>query len=117
MLVDHRTYSVRAGTLKLQLDLYEKYGLKAQWQHLGKPLAFLTTETGELNTYVHIWLYGDAGDREERRALLNADPAWQVYLARAAQAGYIVTQSTKLMSPVAFQSGQALIHSVAGGRL
>ena len=29
MLIDHRTYTVRAGTLRKQLALYEKHGLAA----------------------------------------------------------------------------------------
>ena len=30
MLLDHRTYTVRAGTLRKQLALYEKHGFAAQ---------------------------------------------------------------------------------------
>ncbi len=46
MLIDHRTYTVRPGTLPLQMKLYEEYGLKAQKHHLGEPLAWLVTEFG-----------------------------------------------------------------------
>jgi len=63
MLVDHRTYTVKPGTMAKQVALYQEYGLKPQTRHLGPPLAWLITETGEVNTYVHIWVYKDAADR------------------------------------------------------
>ena len=33
MLIDHRTYTVRVGTLRKQIALYEKHGLAAQKRH------------------------------------------------------------------------------------
>src|SRR5687768_13964681 len=38
MIFDHRTYTVRPGTLPKQLELYEKHGKAPQERHLGKPL-------------------------------------------------------------------------------
>jgi hypothetical protein len=102
MLLDHRTYTVRPGTLKLQLELYATFGFEAQKRHLGPPLAFLVTETGELNTYVHIWCYADAADRMRRREALQTDADWKVYADKAAAAGYITRQDTKLMTPAFF---------------
>ena len=54
MLIDHRTYTVRAGALRKQLALYEKHGLAHQKRHFGEPLAWLVSETGDVNSYVHI---------------------------------------------------------------
>jgi hypothetical protein len=105
MLFDYRVYHVRPGTLDLQIALYTEFGRAAQWQHLGKPIVFMTAETGELNTYVHVWAYRNAADREERRARLNADPQWQSYAQRAADAGYITAQRTQLMTGVEFKEG------------
>lgn len=102
MLFDHRTYTVRPGTLDTQLKLYETHGFEAQRRHLGEPLAFLITETGALNTYVHIWCYRDAADRATRRQALAADPEWRRYAEQAADAGHIIRQETKLMTPAAF---------------
>jgi hypothetical protein len=68
MLLDHRTYTVRAGCLRKQIALYEKHGLAAQKRHFGEPLAWLVAETGDVNSYVHIWVYEDAADRSRRRA-------------------------------------------------
>ena len=40
MLLDHRTYTVRPGTLRKQLALYEKHGLAAQKRYFGEPMAW-----------------------------------------------------------------------------
>jgi len=102
MLIDHRTYTVRPGSMPAQLKLYEEYGLAAQKRHLGEPLAYLVAESGELNTYVHIWVYKDAADREARRAAMQADPEWQVFMRKNAEAGNLIKQVNKLMTPAAF---------------
>ncbi|MBC6715903.1 NIPSNAP family protein [Aurantimonas sp. DM33-3] len=102
MLYDVRTYSCRPGTIKKHLALYEAHGYGPQSRHLGEPLAYMVTETGPVNSYTHIWCYDDAADREARRAALQADPDWQAYLGKSADAGYLVSQENKLMTPVAF---------------
>lgn len=104
MLYDHRYYCVRSGTLKKQLALYEQFGWEVQRKHLGNPLAFLITETGNVNSYVHIWQYKDAGDRMQKRARLAEDPVWQRYLEKAAEAGYIVSQQTSQLVDAPFFS-------------
>lgn len=102
MLIDHRTYVCRPGTIKKHLEIYQAYGWAAQTRHLGMPVAYLTTETGDVNSYVHIWAYEDAADRARRRAAMQADPEWIEYLRRSAEAGYLVSQENKLMVPVGF---------------
>jgi hypothetical protein len=102
VLVDHRTYRLRPGTVQPALDLYEQHGYAAQTKHLGKPVAYMFAESGELNTLVHIWAYEDAADRVKRRAAMQADPAWKEYLKRNAEAGYLLEQTTKLMIPAKF---------------
>lgn len=102
MLVDVRTYRVRAGTLPLALALYEKHGFKPQTRHLGQPFAYLVTETGELNTYIHMWAYEDAADRAKKRAAMMADPEWLQYLKLNAEAGYLIHQQNRLMTPASF---------------
>ena len=102
MLVDHRTYTVKPGTMAKQLALYQEFGLVPQKRHLGEPLAYLVTESGEVNTFVHIWVYQDAADRAARRAAMAADPEWQVYLQKTGEAGYLIGQKNNLMTPAAF---------------
>ncbi len=102
MLIDHRTYTVRPGTMGQQLKLYEEFGMTAQKRHLGEPLAYLVTESGEINTFVHIWVYQDAADRAAKRAAMQADPEWQAYVSKNAEAGYLIKQVNKLMTPAPF---------------
>ncbi|MCL6415101.1 NIPSNAP family protein [Aestuariirhabdus sp. Z084] len=102
MLFDVRTYTLHPGTLSKQLDLYQRYGFAAQTRHLGKPFAFLVPETGNINSFTHIWCYQDAGDREHRRAAMKADPEWQHYLKITADAGYYLHQENRLMNNAPF---------------
>ncbi|HET6606579.1 MAG TPA: NIPSNAP family protein [Rhodopila sp.] len=102
MLIDQRTYTVKPGTMARHLAIYQEYGFEVQKRHLGEPLAYLVTETGEVNTYVHLWAYKDAADRATRRAAMQADPAWQTYLQKSGEAGYLIAQRNNLMTPAPF---------------
>ncbi len=103
MLYDHRTYTVRPGTLKEQVEIYEKYGYAVQKRHLGEPLAFLVESDGEVkNAYVHIWVYADAEDRKRKRAALYADAEWQHYNKLNKDAGYLLSQEIRLMNQANF---------------
>ena len=102
MLIDQRTYTVKPGTMAKQMALYQEYGLAPQKRHLGEPLAYLITESGEVNTFVHIWVYKDAADRAARRAAMSVDPDWLAYLQKNAEAGYLIAQRNNLMTPAPF---------------
>ena len=102
MLLDVRTYTCRPGSIKGHLELYERLGKPPQSKHLGLPLAYLTTETGDPNQYVHIWVYDNAADREAKRAAMQADPEWIAYTQESAKLGALVSQQNKLMRPVDF---------------
>jgi hypothetical protein len=102
MLLDVRTYVCKPGTIKKHLALYEKMGKEAQTKHLGQPFAYLVTETGNPNCYLHIWQYENAADREKRRAAMQADPAWQAYLEESGKLGALESQQNALMRPVEF---------------
>ncbi|MEX0922491.1 MAG: NIPSNAP family protein [Rhodovibrionaceae bacterium] len=104
MLYDLRTYRCRPGALARQLALYEELGLEPQWRHLGAPLLFAQPDVGDVNSYVHIWVYRDAADRAGRRAAMMADPAWQAYLQATAEAGYLISQENSLLTDVSFFS-------------
>ncbi len=102
MLIDVRTYTCRPGTIKAHLALYEKMGKPPQTKHLGQPLAYMSTETGDPNQYIHIWVYENAGDREAKRAAMWADPDWLAYTQESAKLGALVAQENRLMVPVDF---------------
>jgi hypothetical protein len=103
MLVDHRLYTVKAGTLSRHLEIYQQFGFEVQRAYIGEPLAFLQdhdTETGD--TYVHLWVYADEADRLQKRAALQADPRWQAYLAENKKTGFLIGQTSRLMTIPAF---------------
>ena len=102
MLLDVRTYTCRPQTIKKHIALYEKMGKTPQTRHLGQPLAYMTTETGNVNQYLHIWVYVDAADREKRRAAMWADPEWVAYIEESAKLGALEAQENRLMTPVPF---------------
>jgi hypothetical protein len=102
MIFDHRTYTVKPGTMAKQLALYEQHGKAPQERHLGPPALYGVTETGPLNTYVHVWVYDSAADREKKRAAMQADPAWQSYLTASAEAGFLLGQENTILSAAPF---------------
>jgi len=102
MLLDVRTYDCRPGTIKKHLALYERLGKAPQTRHLGQPFAYLVTETGNVNQYLHIWAYENAADRERRRAAMQADPEWIAYVEESAKLGALERQENRLMTPVGF---------------
>jgi ABC-type proline/glycine betaine transport system substrate-binding protein len=105
MIYDHRTYTCRPGTIKKQIALYAEYGYATQVRILGAPVMYAQTETGDVNAFVHIWSYENAADRESRRAQMAADPDWQTYLAKSAEAGYLISQTNKILMPAPFFKG------------
>lgn len=102
MIVDMRTYTCKPGTVKKHIALYEQHGLHVQKRHLGEPLAYLLTDIGDVNSYVHMWVYDDLADRSRKRAAMIADPEWQAFSRLAAEADYLVGQHNCIMSPAVF---------------
>lgn len=102
MLFDMRTYTCRPGTLPKHLKLYEEFGFGPQSNALGQPLLYGITESGPINSYVHVWTYESSADRSAKRAAMAADPNWQAYLQKSAEAGYLVSQENRLLVPASF---------------
>jgi aromatic ring-cleaving dioxygenase len=102
VIVDVRTYQARQGKTGPHLELYSKHGFAAQVRHLGPPLAYLQSESGELNLLVHLWTYDSAADRERKRTAMMADPEWRNYLKLSAEAGFLQEQRNNLMVPASF---------------
>ncbi len=101
MIVDHRTYTLRPGTIKDYLALYEEKGFPVQTRHLGEPLGwYVSMDIGPLNQIVHLWAYEDLADRARRRAALQADPEWQAFIAEGAK--MIVHMENKILHPAPF---------------
>lgn len=101
-IFDHRTYVCRPGTLRKHLEMYASYGFSVQVRHLGKPFLYAMTDVGDVNAYVHVWAFSDAADRIARRAAMQADPDWQAYLRRSGDAGFLVHQENRILTPAPF---------------
>lgn len=87
------------------MKLYEEHGWSIQRRHLGDPVLYGAVETGDVNSYVHIWVFESAADRAAKRAALQADPDWQAYLTKSAEAGYLIKQENKILVPAPFFQG------------
>jgi hypothetical protein len=102
MIFDMRIYTCKPGTVPLQMELYKQYGYATQVKHLGEPALYGITETGPINTYVHVWAYASAAEREQKRAAMQADPDWQTFLGKSREAGYLIAQENRILTGVSF---------------
>lgn len=102
MIIDHRTYDFHPGKLNAWLELYEQYALPVQKRHLGQLVGFFTTEVGPINQAVFMWAFEDMGDRERRRAAMEADPDWAEFRKQTAGLGALKQQTNKILRPVSF---------------
>ena len=100
MILDERTYAIKPAHVRDYLDLYEREGMALQISHLGDLVGWFTTDSGVVNEVVHMWRYADAGDRERRRAAMEADPRWQVFRAKAAP--YVLDMRSRILRPTHF---------------
>ena len=100
MIVEERTYHVYTGKLPELVKLYASEGIEVQKEILGGMLGAYTTEIGELSCYVSMWQYDDFEQREQRRAVLAADPRWQAFLPRITP--LIHTQRNRILVPTSF---------------
>ena len=97
MVVEHRTYTFRPGSLKAWLAKYEFEGLPIQRKHLGRFLGLWVSEIGPLHQTVMMWAYDSLADREARRAAMDGDPEWGRYIAEIWKMGAIEAQEVKIL--------------------
>ena len=102
MIIDHRTYTFRPGTVRKWLDKYENDGLPIQRKHLGEFVGIFTTEVGNLHEVVFMWAYESLADREVRRARMEADPGWAAFIEEVWKLDAIVGQRIKMLRPVSY---------------
>ncbi len=102
MIVEHRTYTFRPGTLPGWLKKYETEGLPIQKRHLGRFLGMFTAESGNAHQTIMLWAYDSLDERDRRRAAMNADPEWTAYIASIWEMGAIETQEVRFLRPTSF---------------
>jgi NIPSNAP len=100
MIVEQRDYHVTTGKLNEVVQMYAEEGIALQQEHLGRFVGAFTTDIGALSTYTAFWAYDSYAEREERRALLQADPRWKDFLGRLQP--LLHTQQNRILVPTAF---------------
>ena len=97
MIIDERTYTVRPGRLAAYLEAHMADALPLMRKHLGEPYGYYTTETGDLNQFVHLWRYDSMADREARRSALYSDAAWVAYRERTGEKDWVLHQHNRIL--------------------
>jgi hypothetical protein len=100
VIVEKRTYHIHTGKLAELVRLYADEGIAIQEELLGNLIGWFTVDVGELSSVVSLWGYAGAGEREERRAALQADRRWQTFVAKIQP--LIHTQQNRILVPTAF---------------
>ena len=100
MIVEQRDYHVFTGKLNELVRLYADEGIAIQQEILGGLVAVFTTDVGSLSTYTSLWRYDSFGEREMRRARLQADERWQIFLGKIQP--LIHTQQNRILVPTSF---------------
>ena len=100
MIYDLRTYTLLPGKVAEAMALYQAEG----WPELSKwkqnLIGYFVSDIGSLNQVVHLWAYEGLDQRDKCRAAMQADPAWQTYLAK--NRPLMVSQETRLMKCAPF---------------
>lgn len=105
MIVEHRTYKFRPGTIDRWLAKYQNEGLPIQKRHLNRFMGLFVSEVGPMHTTVMIWSYDSLADREARRAAMYADPQWQKFIAEVWELDVMQSQDVMIMNPAPFSPG------------
>ena len=102
MILEQRDYHVYTGRLAELVRLYESEGIAVQQEILGGFVGAFTTDIGGLSTYTSMWRYDNYGEREQRRARLQADERWQAFLPKIQP--LIHTQQNRILLPTPFSA-------------
>ena len=100
MIVEERTYHVFTGRLGEAVRLYAEEGTELQQRVLGNLIGAFTVDIGDLSSIVQLWGYESLGEREQRRARLQADETWKDFLKRLTP--LIHTQRNRILVPTSF---------------
>ena len=95
MIHELRTYTLRPDKVLEYLRLTREIGYPLRSRH-SPCRGYWTTEVGDLNEAVHLWVYKDLNERAAARAKALADPEWQAFLGKALPL-LITMQSTVLI--------------------
>ena len=102
MYVEQRQYTFHPGKMPLWMDAYQNLGGPASARHMGPLLGFFQVEVGTINRVVFLRGWDDIDAREAGLAAREADPDWQAFRKRSAEAGALAQQEVKFLKTVPF---------------
>ncbi|MBK3746144.1 NIPSNAP family protein, partial [Paraburkholderia aspalathi] len=102
MILEHRTYTFKPGTVDKWLEKYKAEGLPVQKRHLNTFVGLYVAEIGHLHTTVLMWAYESLADRETRRTAMYHDPEWQKFIGEIWDLEAILTQDVMIMNPASY---------------
>ena len=102
MILEHRTYTFRPGTVERWMERYRTKGLPIQKRHLNRFVGLYVSEIGGLHTTVLMWAYSSLADRETRRGAMYADPDWQAFISEIWSMDAIQKQDVMIMNPAPY---------------
>jgi hypothetical protein len=100
MVYEERTYELYPKKVSEFLDIYEKHGLAIHTRVLGRMIGYFTTDSGVLNSVVHLWAFDGFDDRRRRRDELNRMPEWSKFVDMATP--LIIRQTNRMLLPTTF---------------
>jgi hypothetical protein len=99
MIVDHRTYTFKPGTLGKWLKKYETEGVPIQKRLLGTFMGLFSTEIGNLHQVVFLWGYENLADREARLAAMADVPSCQTFISEVWALDAVQAQEIRILRP------------------
>ena len=96
MLLELRTYDLRAGKAPVYLEFFRTFGVGLVTRHLPM-MGYWLVESGRLNRIEHLWAYESFEERDACRASLVKDSAWMNEFVPEAFVD-VVTQSNRFLT-------------------
>jgi NIPSNAP len=100
MIVEQRSYVVKAGRTADFLAAVETLGLPVMRPLLGGLIGYFVTEIGALDEVVHLWAYESLDDRARRRKAVAEHPGWPAFVA--AVQPLLERAASRVMTPASF---------------
>jgi hypothetical protein len=101
MVYDLRTFTIASGRFAEFLEIHRTIASPILERHLGVPVGYWSTITGQMNQFVHLWRFDDMSDFEVRHSALSSDPEWRLYVSKTlGEAAILVRQDSVLMRQI-----------------
>lgn len=103
MFIEHRTYSLKPGTLSQYFSTFGDRGFEMH-ERMAPCLGWYYSEAGKLFEMTSLWRYESFAQRLQHRAALFADPEWRDLMARVQP--LVTAIESRLVLPAPFWHGR-----------